>query len=107
MINTQTVGFDLIKESFRGKSVNESKEEVFKELRNLAKFVHYVQEAYQWHTVLLAGKDAARLNSSPFSMRQLVSIIRDWKSDTKSLWYHLYNVYVRQIPAENDDRYWI
>ena len=107
MINTQTVGFDLIKESFRGKSVNESKEEVFKELRNLAKFVHYVQEAYQWHTVLLGGKDAATLNSSPFSMRQLVSIIRDWKSDTKSLWYHLYNVYVRQIPAENDDRYWV
>jgi hypothetical protein len=40
-------------------------------------------------------------------MRQLVSIIRDWKSDTKSLWYHLYNVYVRQIPVANEDRYYV
>ena len=106
MINTQTVGFDLIKESFKGKSVNESKEEVFNELRSLAKFVHYVQEAYQWGAYL-DNASAAKLNSSPFSMRQLVSIIRDWKSDTKSLWYHLYNVYVRQIPVANDDRYWV
>ena len=107
MINTQTVGFDLMKEAFRGKSANEAKKMVFKELKSLARFVHYVQEAYQWNTVLLGWKDAARLNSSPFSMRQLVSIIRDWKSDTKSLWYHLYNVYVRQIPVANEDRYYV
>jgi hypothetical protein len=47
MINTQTVGFDLMKEAFRGKSANEAKKMVFKELKSLARFVHYVQEAYQ------------------------------------------------------------
>jgi hypothetical protein len=38
-------------------------------------------------------------------MRQLVEIIQDWKTDTKSLWYHIYNDYVKQIPSENTDRY--
>jgi hypothetical protein len=40
-------------------------------------------------------------------MRQLVRIIQDWKTDTKTLWYHLYNDYIKQIPPENTDRYWI
>lgn len=105
MINTETVGFDLIKESFKWQSFEKSKKQVFRELKSLAKFIHYVQETYQWHTILLGGKDSPKLKNSSFSMRQLVNIIQDWKTDTKSLWYHLYNDYVKQIPPENEDRY--
>lgn len=106
MINTETTGFELIKESFKwNESFDVSKKQVFNELKSLAKFIHYVQEVYQWHTVMLSGKESPKLKSSPFSMRQLVDIIQDWKTDTKSLWYHLYNDYIKQIPPENEDRY--
>jgi len=104
IIDTETVWFDLIKESFSWQSFAASKEQVFNELKSLAKFIHYVQEAYQWHSVIFEGKKV-QLNNASFSMRQLVEIIQDWKTDTKSLWYHIYNDYVKQIPSENTDRY--
>ncbi len=107
MINTETVWFNLMKESFKKSSNREAiKEKIFTELKSLAKFIHYVQGAYQWNGIMI-GKDKLELNKSPFSMRQLVSIIRDWKGDTKSLWSHLYNKYTREIPVNNDDRYTI
>ena len=105
MINTETVWFNLMKESFKNLSREDTKKQIFNELKSLANFIHLVQWAYQWNGILLGGKDKLELNKSPFSMRQLVSIIRDWKGDTKSLWSHLYNKYIREIPVDNDDRY--
>lgn len=105
MVNTETVGFNLMKESFKDLSREQSKKKTFRDLRSLANFIHFVQWAYQG-SILLSG-EKLELNKSPFSMRQLVSIIRDWKSDTKSLRYHLYNKYIREIPIDNDDRYTI
>ena len=107
MVNTETVWFNLMKESFKNLSREDTKKQIFSELKSLANFIHLVQGAYQWNGILLRGKDKLELNKSPFSMRQLVTIIRDWKSDTKSLWSHLYNNYIREIPVDNDDRYTI
>lgn len=96
-----------MKKSFKDKNLNieDSKRQVFNELNSLAKFIRHIQLAYQGKGNLIGGKTKVTLNKSPFSMRQLVSIIKDWKMDTKSLWFHLYNKYIKDIPLDNNDRY--
>ncbi len=110
LTHTEVTGFDIIKEKFVDMNSNEEKKKAFfGELTKLASFIKLVQDAFQWKTTICDGVDVKTMmeNSQWFSMRDLLTIINSYKGDTKSLWYHVYNEYIKMIPENNQAREWI
>lgn len=84
-----------MKESFIDKKPIVNKENFFSDLKRLAVFVKKIQDAFQKKTVLCEGVDIGNLiESTVLSMRQLREIVKDYQSDTKSLFYHIYNKFL-------------
>lgn len=106
---TSVAAFDVIKEKFVWMESNADKKKLFfDELMKLAAFVTMLQDAFQWKSTMCGGVDVTNMmeNSQGFSMRDLLTVINSYKNDTKSLWYHLYNDYIKQIPENNQAREW-
>lgn len=109
LTHTEVTAFDIIKEEFVWKESNAEKKKLFFEgLKKLAAFVSMLQDAFQWKPTMCGGVDVRNMmeNSQGFSMRDLLTVINSYKNDTKSLWYHLYNDYIKQIPENNQAREW-
>lgn len=109
LIHTEVTGFDIIKEKYVGVQSNKEKKDMFfDDLKKLAHFIKLVQDAFQWNVTMCDGKDISNMmqNSSWFSMRNVLDILNDYRNDTKSMWYHLYENYIKQIPEANDARTW-
>ena len=109
LTHTEVTAFDLIKEEFVWQESNAEKKKLFFDgLMKLAAFVTMLQDAFQWKPTMCGGIDVTNMmeNSQGFSMRDLLTVINSYKNDTKSLWYHLYNDYIKQIPENNQAREW-
>lgn len=110
LTHTESTWFDVIKEKFVNIASNKEKKDLFfRELRQLAEFIKLIQNAFQWKVTMCDWKDIKNMmeNSQWFSMRDLLNILNGYKSDTKSLWYHVYNKYIKQIPEDNEARVWV
>lgn len=110
LTHTEVTAFDIIKEEFMDKNSNEEKKKIFFEnLMKLASFIKMIQNAFQWKTTMCGSTDVKNkmVNSQWFSMRDLLNIINSYKNDTKSLRYHVYNEYIKQIPEDNEAREWV
>ena len=110
LTHTEVTAFDVVKEEFVWMdSVEQKKKNFFQNLMKLASFIKLLQLAFQWKPVMCKWSVDAKPfmeNSQWFSMRDLLTIINSYKSDTKSLWYHLYHDYIKQIPVDNKARIW-
>ncbi len=100
--------FEVMKESFIGKKPIANKENFFSDLKRLAVFVKKIQDAFQKKTVLCEGVDIGNLiESTVLSMRQLREIVKDYQSDTKSLFYHIYNKFLSSGNGNENEKKWM
>lgn len=100
--------FEVMKESFIDKKPMDNKKNFFSDLKRLAVFVKKIQDAFQKKRVLCEGVDIGNLiNSTVLSMRQLREIVKDYQSDTKSLFYHIYNKFLRNGNGNENEKRWM
>ena len=100
--------FEVMKESFIDKKPMDNKKNFFSDLKRLAVFVKKIQDAFQKKTVLCDNVDIGNLiESTVLSMRQLREIVKDYQSDTKSLFYHIYNKFLRNGNGNENERRWM
>ena len=100
--------FEVMKESFIDKKPMDNKKNFFSDLKRLAVFVKKIQDAFQKKTVLCDDVDIGNLiNSTVLSMRQLREIVKDYQSDTKSLFYHIYNKFLRNGNGNENEKRWM
>lgn len=100
--------FEVMKESFIGETPMVNKKNFFSDLKHLAVFVKKIQDAFQKKTVFCEGVDIGNLiNSRVLSMRQLKEIVKDYQSDTKSLFYHIYNRFLSNGNGNENERRWM
>ena len=100
--------FEVMKESFIDKKPMDNKKNFFSDLKRLAVFVKKIQDAFQKKTVLCDNVDIGNLiESTVLSMRQLREIVKDYQSDTKSLFYHIYNKFLRNGNGNENEKRWM
>ena len=100
--------FEVMKESFIDKNPMDNKKNFFSDLKRLAVFVKKIQDAFQKKTVLCDDVDIGNLiESTVLSMRQLREIVKDYQSDTKSLFYHIYNKFLRNRNGNENEKRWM
>ena len=100
--------FEVMKESFIDKEPMDNKKNFFSDLKRLAVFVKKIQDAFQKKTVLCDNVDIGNLiESTVLSMRQLREIVKDYQSDTKSLFYHIYNKFLRNGNGNENEKRWM
>ena len=100
--------FEVMKESFIDKKPMDNKKNFFSDLKRLAVFVKKIQDAFQKKTVLCDDVDIGNLiESTVLSMRQLREIVKDYQSDTKSLFYHIYNKFLRNGNGNENEKRWM
>lgn len=100
--------FEVMKESFIDKTPMDNKKNFFSDLKRLAVFVKKIQDAFQKKTVLCDDVDIGNLiESTVLSMRQLREIVKDYQSDTKSLFYHIYDKFLRNGNGNENEKRWM
>ena len=106
LTTSSKVWFEIMKESLVWKTAQETKSAFFLELKKFAIFIKKLQDAFERkHAVMCDGVDISNLiTKRAFSMRNVREILSDYKEDSKSLYYHIYNKYLSQWNG-NDDEY--